>query len=324
VAKVLVTGSTGLIGANVCRLHREAGDAVRALVRPGSEMDPLRGLGVQLVEGDITSADAVQEAADGCDAIVHSAAVLGGTKQDLAEHQATNISGASHVFAAAADAGQRVVALSTTTFLRHDTPLTENSPLSDEYGADAYTITKRAAYVEAKERAANGEDIMVVISGGAFGPSPVVKSSFRATSFNRALRGALRGKIPDYLSYPVPWVLASDVASACVAAVERGRAGDTYLAFGHDDAASFPHFLNVACEIAGRPYRVAELVVDAEDAGAIERFGPTLVELSRRDYPVPWFDNAYTRQALGYEPMPLRPAMELTVAWMLEHGQIEP
>jgi dihydroflavonol-4-reductase len=319
--QLMVTGATGLIGANICRLHREAGGSVRALVRPGSETEPLAALGVELIEGDITSPDDVARAAQGCEAIINSAAVLGGNAQNLEEQKVTNISGASHVYEAAAKEGQRVIALSTTTFLRHDSSLTETSPLADEYGDDSYTVTKRAAYIEAKERAASGEDILVVISGGAFGPSPTVKSSMRMTSFNRAVRGALRGKIADYVTYPVPWVLASDVAAAALAAVDRGKAGDTYLGFGHDDAQSTASFLNLACEVADVPFRVAEIVIDPDDQAAVERYGPSLVQLSQRRYPVPWFENTYTRETLGYDPMPLRPAMELTVAWLRNEGQ---
>jgi uncharacterized protein YbjT (DUF2867 family) len=40
-ATFLVTGGTGLIGSNICRLLIEAGDSVRALVRPGSDFQPL-------------------------------------------------------------------------------------------------------------------------------------------------------------------------------------------------------------------------------------------------------------------------------------------
>ena len=38
---VLVTGATGLAGANICKLLLERGDAVRALAREGADVGPL-------------------------------------------------------------------------------------------------------------------------------------------------------------------------------------------------------------------------------------------------------------------------------------------
>ena len=80
-ATYLVTGGTGLIGSNICRLLVEAGDHVRAMVRPGSDYQPLAGFGVEPREGDITSPDDIVRSAAGCDAIINSAAVLGGAEQ---------------------------------------------------------------------------------------------------------------------------------------------------------------------------------------------------------------------------------------------------
>ena len=37
---VLVTGATGLAGANICKLLVERGDAVRALARDGADTGP--------------------------------------------------------------------------------------------------------------------------------------------------------------------------------------------------------------------------------------------------------------------------------------------
>ena len=62
----LVTGGTGLIGSNVCRLLVEQGDRVRALVRPGSEYGPLTDIGVEAVEGDVQSLDDFLRAGEGC------------------------------------------------------------------------------------------------------------------------------------------------------------------------------------------------------------------------------------------------------------------
>lgn len=88
---ILVTGGTGLIGSNICRQLVERGDSVRALARPGSHIEPLQALGATVVEGDITDDASVRRAAEGCDAIIHSAAVLGGVVQDPEHHRGVNI-----------------------------------------------------------------------------------------------------------------------------------------------------------------------------------------------------------------------------------------
>ena len=56
---VLVTGATGLAGANICKLLVERGDTVRALARATADTGPLAALGVEIVTGDVTDAEAV-------------------------------------------------------------------------------------------------------------------------------------------------------------------------------------------------------------------------------------------------------------------------
>ena len=75
---VLVTGATGLIGSNICKQLIEQGDTVRALVRDLGAAQGLADLGVTLVQGDIADAESVLRAAEGAEAAIHSAAVLGG------------------------------------------------------------------------------------------------------------------------------------------------------------------------------------------------------------------------------------------------------
>ena len=111
---------------------------------------------------------------------------------------------------------------------------------------------------------------------------------------------------------------AQDVASVVVAAIDRGKAGDCYLAFGQEDATTTAAFLNVACEVAGAPHRIAEVMIEPGDETAAERYGSTLVALAQQHFPVPWFDNSYTRKQLGYAPIPLRAGLEETVSWLAE------
>ena len=315
---VLVTGATGLVGSNVCRLLLDDGTTVRALVRPSSETEPLAELGVELAPGDLTDADSVLRAADGCEAIVNSAAVLGGPEQDLEQQRATNVDGASNVFDAGKAVGCRVVTLSTTTFFEHEKPLTETSEVSKESSDDPYTITKRAAYLDAMQRVDAGQGIVVVVPGGTFGPAPTAQRAMVPTSFNRIVRAAIRGRFTEYIAYPVPWVFVDDVASAAISAITKGRTGEKYLAFGAEDAMTTAEFLNVACEIAGVEHRVQDVRIEPGDSAALERYGPSLMALGARTFPVPWFDNEHTREVLGYDPVPLRYALKRTVEWLSE------
>ena len=74
--RVLVTGGAGFIGSHFAKRLLAAGDDVRVLDKLTYSGNPanLDGTGIELVVGDICDAEAVAEAAAGCDAIVNFAA----------------------------------------------------------------------------------------------------------------------------------------------------------------------------------------------------------------------------------------------------------
>jgi dTDP-L-rhamnose 4-epimerase len=79
--KILITGGTGRIGANLGKRLLEKGHTVRNLVFPGDagRAHKLDGYeGVETVVGDLRDIDDVRPAVDGVDAIYHLAAAFGG------------------------------------------------------------------------------------------------------------------------------------------------------------------------------------------------------------------------------------------------------
>jgi dihydroflavonol-4-reductase len=66
--RAFVTGATGFIGARVAGLLRARGDEVVALVRSARSAAALSDLGCELVEGDVTSPEALERGARGTDA----------------------------------------------------------------------------------------------------------------------------------------------------------------------------------------------------------------------------------------------------------------
>ncbi len=324
---VLVTGATGLAGANVCRLLLERGDTVRALARSGADTGALVDLGVEIVTGDITDASAVRRAADGAAAAIHCAALLGGANQDMAAFKEVNADGTRHVLDAAAALGlRRVVALSTGTFFDTSPDVDrEDAPVSSEPGSDPYTVTKMMAFEDAMARAAAGQDVVTTHPGAIYGPSPVVTNALAKTSYNRVLLAALRGRLQRYLRFPLSWVLAEDVARGCILALDRGVSGERYMLDGRpEDITSTAGGCNCLCELAGVDHRVE----DVDPTGRpelVEVFGPTLMAIASKAAadPVSRGPTTKTRQRLGYAPVSLHDGMTATFQWLSAMGRLD-
>lgn len=115
--RVLVTGASGFIGRRLVARLVDGGYAVTALVRSAQGVSDRTAGSVAIAVGDITDANAVAAAADGCTAIVHLANATG--VHDEGRVQAVNVGGTEHVLAAARAAGNcRVVFTSTISAMR--------------------------------------------------------------------------------------------------------------------------------------------------------------------------------------------------------------
>jgi len=233
----LVTGATGILGSNVCQQLVRKGDHVRAIVRDLAREDAqsLRSAGVEVVVGDVTDMPGIQAATEGMDAVIHCAAALGRPGVTLEDCVSTNVVGTLNVMSAAAAAGGiPLVQVITLTFFDTATdPLTETSPLDLLYRRnDAYSLTKRLGYVEGMARVADGQDIRFMIPGAIYGPSICLEKTAAANSWNGRLARAIKGGMDPQLPLVIPYVTAEDCAWVCIAALEKGRSGQRYIAHG--------------------------------------------------------------------------------------------
>ena len=326
---VLVTGATGLAGANICKLLLERGDAVRALARETADTAPLVELGAEVVTGDVTDPDAVVRAARGSDAAIHCAALLGGASQNMADFEAVNVGGTKNVLdaAEAVDLG-RVVAVSTGTFFDTTGGLDrEDAPVMEHPSQDPYTLTKMAAFLDAMARAAKGRDVVSAHPGAIFGPSPVASNALGITSFNRVLLSAARGRIERYLKFPVSWVYADDIARGCILALDKGVAGERYMLDGRpEDVVSIANACNRMCRLAGLDHEVVD-VEPSDDPEVAKVFGPTLVAIAKKAAKgAPErksLEDSKTYKRLGYSPISLDDGLASTLEWLRALGKVE-
>lgn len=140
---ILVTGAAGFIGAAVAEAALARGHTVTGLDRrPGLGAFPSR-------VADVTDRAAVAEAAMGCDAIIHLAAVVGPdpARADPAAATAINVDGTLAVLEAARAQNLQAVCVSTATLYgrRPDLePLDETAPVDP---VSVYDATKYMAEI---------------------------------------------------------------------------------------------------------------------------------------------------------------------------------
>lgn len=322
---ILVTGATGLAGSNVCKLGVEGGYRVLALVRSRADTEPLLKCGAELVPGDISDPASLDAPMRGVDAVIHCAAQIGGSWSTATakDYETVNQWGSINVLAAAerAAVGRTVMLLTNVLFERTET-LDENShviPISTSHSA--YTRTKLAAFYESMARASRGQDIVFVIPGAIYGPSPIVDRALVPTSFNSTLLKALRGELKRYLDMPLSWAFAEDVARVSLLALAKGQLGARYLACGRaEDSGSLPRFCNRMLEIAGLDHR-ATLFNPADPGAANDSEFGTMLKYLRAEYPDPLHDCRHTTEALAFQPTSLDAALTATLAWFRRHGR---
>ena len=80
---ILVTGGTGFVGPKVVHALRAQERDVRCLVRKPGRAGTLKAWGCEVVQGDVTDAESMRRAAEGCEAVVHLVAIITGSRADF-------------------------------------------------------------------------------------------------------------------------------------------------------------------------------------------------------------------------------------------------
>jgi len=163
--RILVTGGSGFVGANLVTTLLDRGYQVRSFDRAPSPLPAQPGL--EVLQGDICDRDMVATAVDGIDTVFHTAALielLGGasvTEEYRKRSFAVNVEGTKNlVHAAQAAAVKRFVYTSSNSVVMGGQPISggdETLPYTDRFN-DLYTETKVVAerFVLSQNASPNG------------------------------------------------------------------------------------------------------------------------------------------------------------------------
>ncbi len=288
--RVLVTGGTGFVGGWTAKAIADAGHSIRFLVRnPARLQTSVAKLGVDVSDfavGDITDRLSVRDALRGCDAVVHSAALVATDPRQTAEMLTTNMQGAQNVLGQSVELGlDPIIHVSSFTALFHPRldMLTADLPVVG--GADGYGTSKAQVEIYARGLQDAGAPVNITYPGMVLGP-PVGDQFGEAGD---GVKGALQmHAIPGRSA---AWLVVDvrDLAALHAALLEPGRGPRRYTAGGHRVPAS--ELASMLGEIAG----TAMVAVPIPDTAL--RVAGAVLDRAGRFLP---FDTPFTSAGMQY------------------------
>jgi nucleoside-diphosphate-sugar epimerase len=329
----LVTGATGLLGSHIVEKLVQAGQPVRALVRPTSDTRYLDEWGVEKVPGDVTDPQSLPAALKGITTVYNVAAKVGdwGPWHEFVE---VSIEGTRNMLDAARAAGVgRFLHVSSISAYGHPDGkglvLDETAPLGvNLHRWSYYSRAKAKAEQLAWEYYRRGDiPLTVVKPSWLYGPRDRA-SMPRLVRAIRAGKGKLIGDGGNKLNL----TYAGNEAEGCILAATSDKALGQSYNLASDGNITQKEYLNKIAECLDVPPVTKRVPywLARNAAFWMEFFGhlfgrksPPLVTrysvwlMGRQCF----FSSQKARRELNWQPtVPYEEGIELSVKWCLEHA----
>jgi NADH dehydrogenase len=258
-----VVGATGLLGSEICRLLTAAGKPVTALYRAASDptkVEALRGLGVELVQGDVRDRASLEEACRGVRAVISTASSMPFSYQSGENDiRKVDLEGLMDLIVAAQAADvPRFIYTSFSGQIDLGFPLRNAKRAVEQRLRDSglvFTILRPSYFMEVWLSPAVGFD--------AAGASATIYGSGEN---------------------PISWISLQDVAQFAVQAVDVPVARYATLELGGPEALTPLQVVDIFEEIVGRSFevtRVPEEILAAQQQAATDPMQKSFVGLMR-------------------------------------------
>lgn len=324
--KVAVTGAAGHIGAAICRQLLEQGYEVVALTY--NDSSAIQDLPVTIVKGNVLDRESLKVLIGQSDAVIHTAGMIELGYKFIQKMYDVNVIGTKNVLETAKELGsKKVIHFSSIHAFSHkpyDVAIDESREFVTEKSV-FYDQTKRDGHVLAQEAAKNGQNVVIVCPTSAVGPP-----DHKPSKLGKAVVDIYRGSVPAVVKGGFDFADVRDMANGVVAALEKGRTGETYILGGK--YYTIKEFSDLVLEAKGTKKRLMELPLLAANIGL--PFVKSYAYLTKKP---PLYDKAYidilqdgnkltlstkAKEELGYSVRELGETLTDTVEWFRKTGKI--
>lgn len=331
--RVLLTGATGFLGANVARHLLARGDQVRCLVRKPNLL--LEGLDVELVQAPLIPRDRDEQrelmaAVEGCDGIYHVAGVFDPGPEGRRVMRDVHVYATRALCDAAVRAGVRRMVLCSSSvtvgFGSRQAPGDEDSPLDPTpiYGRTGPLRWYYDTKLQSEQLAIGWGGVEVVVVN----PDYVIGAYDVKPTSGQLILAMARRFVPFYPRGGKCFVDADDCAVAHLLAMDHGVPGRRYL-LGNENL-SYKEFMGIVAEVVGQRPPVLPLSDLALRAAAVggglarrldpERFAglePHVLESMQQER---YRSGRRARDELFMPATPIRTSIEKAWRWFKDNG----
>lgn len=320
---VAVTGASGHIGGNLCRMLLEKGYRIRALVYRDTKA--IDGLDIEVVKGELTDEAAIQQLVKGVDCVFHLAAKISIEGDPDGSVYQTNVVGTETVVQACLKYKVRRLIFFSSIHSYNPEPLdelvTEKRGWDNRPQASAYNRSKVAGEMYTKQAANLGLEVIILNPTGVIGPY-----DFKPSLMGQTLIQLFQGKLPALVAGGFDWVDVRDICAAAIQAIHQGKSGENYILSGH--WMSMRHYAALTNDTAGIQKKRTILPLWMAQLGA--PFAKLTAKL-KGEAPVFTYESLATlkeyrhisheraQKALGYTARPLATSLKDTYNWFVKY-----